>query len=109
MLLGAFWATCARLVTVAAVLPLSALATFILMRWYGMSANLMSLAGLAIAMGMLVDAAVVVVENIETHLAHEAARGKLPAACTWCSGGARGGCLVASGHPDHRGRVPACC
>ena len=54
---------------VALILPLSALATFILMRWFNMSANLMSLGGLAIAIGMLVDAAVVVVENIVTHLA----------------------------------------
>lgn len=50
---------------VALILPLSALATFVLMRQWGLSANLMSLGGLAIAIGMLVDAAVVVVENIE--------------------------------------------
>jgi len=56
-------------ISVALVLPLAALATFILMRQFGMSANLMSLGGLAIAIGMLVDAAVVVVENITTHLA----------------------------------------
>ena len=61
---------------VAVTLPLAALATFILMRQYGMSANLMSLGGLAIAIGMLVDAAVVVVENIVTHLAHDP--GRLP-------------------------------
>ena len=58
-------------VLVALVLPLSALFTFILMRQFDMSANLMSLGGLAIAIGMLVDAAVVVVENIVTHLAHD--------------------------------------
>ena len=52
---------------VACILPLSALATFLLMQAYGLSANLMSLGGLAIAIGMLVDAAVVVVENIEAH------------------------------------------
>ncbi|HEY0721594.1 MAG TPA: CusA/CzcA family heavy metal efflux RND transporter [Gammaproteobacteria bacterium] len=56
--------------TVALVLPLAALATFLLMRQFGLSANLMSLGGLAIAIGMLVDAAVVVVENVVTHLAH---------------------------------------
>lgn len=54
--------------TVAVVLPLSALWTFLLMRWAGVSANLMSLGGLAIAIGMLVDAAVVVVENIVARL-----------------------------------------
>ncbi len=65
-------------VVVAMVLPLAALATFILMRQFGMSANLMSLGGLSIAIGMLVDAAVVVVENIVTHLAHDSAAKKLP-------------------------------
>ena len=57
--------------TVAVTLPLAALATFLLMRQFGLSANLMSLGGLAIAIGMLVDAAVVVVENIVSHLAHD--------------------------------------
>jgi cobalt-zinc-cadmium resistance protein CzcA len=55
---------------VAVVLPLSALWTFLLMHWFGLSANLMSLGGLAIAIGLLVDAAVVVVENVVAHL-HE--------------------------------------
>ncbi len=64
--------------TVALVLPLSALATFILMRQFGLSANLMSLGGLAIAIGMLVDAAVVVVENVVTHLARHQGRESLP-------------------------------
>jgi len=44
----------------------------------GMSANLMSLGGLAIAIGMLVDAAVVVVENLITHLAHVEKAQRLP-------------------------------
>ncbi|MDA3876231.1 MAG: CusA/CzcA family heavy metal efflux RND transporter [Halothiobacillus sp.] len=57
-------------VTVAITLPMAALITFILMKEVGMSANLMSLGGLAIAIGMLVDAAVVVVENTVDHLAH---------------------------------------
>lgn len=50
---------------VALILPLSALGTFILMKQFNLSANLMSLGGLAIAIGMLVDAAVVVVENLQ--------------------------------------------
>ncbi|MDD5180828.1 MAG: CusA/CzcA family heavy metal efflux RND transporter [Gallionellaceae bacterium] len=54
---------------VALTLPLAVLTTFILMQQFGMSANLMSLGGLAIAIGMLVDAAVVVVENVINHLA----------------------------------------
>jgi len=57
--------------TVALVLPLAALVTFIFMYMFGMSANLMSLGGLAIAIGMLVDAAVVVVENVVSHLSRE--------------------------------------
>ncbi|OZB73355.1 MAG: CusA/CzcA family heavy metal efflux RND transporter [Lysobacterales bacterium 13-68-4] len=78
VLLGAFLGNVRAAITVAVVLPLAALATFILMRAGGMSANLMSLGGLAIAIGMLVDAAVVVVENIVQHLAHDKAGGKLP-------------------------------
>jgi len=58
-------------VVVALALPLAVLSTFIMMRQFGMSANLMSLGGLAIAIGMLVDAAVVVVENVINHLAHQ--------------------------------------
>jgi cobalt-zinc-cadmium resistance protein CzcA len=56
---------------VALTLPLAVLITFILMQEFDMSANLMSLGGLAIAIGMLVDAAVVVVENIINHLANK--------------------------------------
>jgi cobalt-zinc-cadmium resistance protein CzcA len=52
--------------TVALVLPLSVMFTFIMMKLFDVSANLMSLGGLAIAIGILVDAAVVVVENIHT-------------------------------------------
>ena len=64
--------------TVALALPMAAMVTFILMKAAGMSANLMSLGGLAIAIGMLVDAAVVVVENIITHLAHKEKAERLP-------------------------------
>lgn len=63
---------------VALALPLAALFTFILMNYMGMSANLMSLGGLAIAIGMLVDAAVVVVENLITHMAHIEKARRLP-------------------------------
>ncbi len=63
---------------VALSLPLAALATFILMSQFGLTANLMSLGGLAIAIGMLVDASVVVVENIMVYLADENKRKKLP-------------------------------
>ncbi len=51
-------------VIVAASLPFSILLTFALMAQLGISANLMSLGGLAIGIGMMVDAAIVVVENV---------------------------------------------
>ncbi|MBL4852876.1 MAG: efflux RND transporter permease subunit [Robiginitomaculum sp.] len=54
--------------TVALILPLSVLFTFIMMYMFGVTANLMSLGGLAVAIGILVDAGVVVVENIHSRL-----------------------------------------
>jgi cobalt-zinc-cadmium resistance protein CzcA len=65
-------------VAVAVVLPLAACTTFVLMQQFGISANLMSLGGLAIAIGMLVDAAVVVVENVATHLGANGKNVKVP-------------------------------
>ena len=80
LLLLAFLGNLRAALVVALMLPLSALATFIMMRFFGLSANLMSLGGLAIAIGMLVDAAVVVVENVESQLtgSADAAPDKLP-------------------------------
>ena len=54
---------------VALVLPLSAMIAFIALKAIGYSANLMSLGGLAIGIGMIVDGAVVMTENIYRHLA----------------------------------------
>ncbi len=78
ILLIAFLGNLRAALTVALALPLAALITFMLMNYYGMSANLMSLGGLAIAIGMLVDGAVVVVENIITHLANKEKAERLP-------------------------------
>lgn len=50
-------------VAVSVILPLSISVAFVMMKEYGLSANLMSLGGLAIAIGILVDSAVVMVEN----------------------------------------------
>ena len=55
-------------VIVALALPMAVLLTFIFMRSIGLTANLMSLGGLAIAVGILVDGAVVVVENVVERL-----------------------------------------
>ena len=57
------WGNLRAALVVALILPLSALATFVPHAPVGLSANLMSLGGLAIAIGMLVDAAVVVVKT----------------------------------------------
>jgi heavy metal efflux system protein len=56
---------------VALTLPLAILSTFLIMQQVGLSANLMSLGGLAISLGMIVDAAIVQVENVERHLGEQ--------------------------------------
>ncbi len=60
-------------------LPLSMLFTFVTMRVVGLSANLMSLGGLAISIGMIIDATIIQVENVQRHLSEAgAAVRKLP-------------------------------
>lgn len=49
-------------------LPLSLLLTFIVMKSVGLDANLMSLGGLAISIGMIIDATIIQVENVQRHL-----------------------------------------
>ena len=51
-------------------LPLGVLAAFVVMHQQGISANLLSLGGIAIAIGAMVDAAVVMIENAHKHLEH---------------------------------------
>ena len=51
-------------------LPLGILAAFIVMNYQGVNANIMSLGGIAIAIGAMVDAAVVMIENAHKHLEH---------------------------------------
>ena len=51
-------------------LPLTFLISFIVMGSVGLTSNLMSLGGLAFSVGMVVDASIVVVENVRRHLAH---------------------------------------
>jgi Cu(I)/Ag(I) efflux system membrane protein CusA/SilA len=54
-------------------LPLGILISFVVMRWIGVNANIMSLGGIAIAIGAMVDAAIVMIENMHKHLEREAA------------------------------------
>jgi Cu(I)/Ag(I) efflux system membrane protein CusA/SilA len=49
-------------------LPIGVLAAFILMKWQGINANIMSLGGIAIAIGAMVDGAIVMIENLHKHL-----------------------------------------
>jgi cobalt-zinc-cadmium resistance protein CzcA len=65
-------------IVVALTLPFAAVTTFLMMSLFGLTANLMSLGGLAIAIGMLVDAAVVVVENTVEQLARQKPESRLP-------------------------------
>jgi len=61
-------------------LPLGVLAAFLVMYYQGVNANIMSLGGIAIAIGAMVDAAVVMIENAHKHLEawHEAHPDRLP-------------------------------
>ncbi|HEY8163856.1 MAG TPA: CusA/CzcA family heavy metal efflux RND transporter [Methylocystis sp.] len=70
ILLALFLGNLRAALVVSVILPLAALSTFGIMKWWGLSANIMSLGGLAIAIGLLVDCAVVVVENVEHRLSH---------------------------------------
>ncbi len=55
-------------------LPLAILLSFVAMRYIGLGSNIMSLAGIAIAIGAMVDASIIMIENAHKHLEHEAAR-----------------------------------
>ena len=50
------------------MLPIGILAAFLLMKWQGINANIMSLGGIAIAIGAMVDGAIVMIENAHKHL-----------------------------------------
>jgi len=50
------------------ILPLGILASFIIMEWQGVNANIMSLGGIAIAVGAMVDAAIVMIENAHKYI-----------------------------------------
>lgn len=76
---------------VALSLPICTLVAAICMGWAGLSANLMSLGGIAIAIGMLGDASIVIVENASRHLSDESnkSRKKIKILVTSCQEVAR--------------------
>jgi Cu(I)/Ag(I) efflux system membrane protein CusA/SilA len=57
---------------ISSILPIAVLATFILMRYLGIEANIVALSGIAIAIGVMVDVGVIFVENILRHIEEEA-------------------------------------
>ncbi len=77
---------------IALAIPLSIVATFVLMYFAGLSLNIMTLGGLALGVGLLVDNAIVVIENIYRHL--QAGKGKIEAAIDGAS--EVGGAIFAS-------------
>ena len=59
---------------IATAIPISVVGTFLMMTFFGRNINVISLAGLAFAVGMVVDAAIVVLENIDRHRAQGESR-----------------------------------
>ena len=55
-------------------LPLAVLMALLMMRWIGLTSNIMSLGGIAIAIGAMVDAAIVMIENAHKHIEREEAK-----------------------------------
>ncbi len=77
ILLVVFLGNLRAALVVTLILPFAALAAFLLMRTFGLSANLMSLGGLAIAIGMIVDSAIVVTENAVERINEDVGSNKL--------------------------------
>ena len=71
-------------------LPVGVLMSFIAMRYFGINANIMSLGGIAITVGAMVDGAIVMIENAHKHLEHDTAKNGAPLTSTqrWRSIGA---------------------
>ena len=61
----------------ALAIPTTLAITFLFLHWTGETLNLMSLGGLAVAIGLIIDDTVVVVENIARHLTPDAAKSGL--------------------------------
>ena len=71
-------------------LPVSILIAFVLMRHFGITSNIMSLAGIAIAIGVLVDAAIVITENVIRHCEKAEEEKKCSVLSAQCSDGTSG-------------------
>ena len=86
-------------------LPIGVLAAFIVMRAQGVNANIMSLGGIAIAVGAMLDAAIVMIENAHKHLEAWRAQ-RLPLPRRGGEGGGEGDAAIAprpAPHPATRG------
>ncbi len=57
-------------------LPLGIVLALAATRWVGVNANIMSLGGIAIAIGAMIDAAIVMIENLHKHIEHEPTRSR---------------------------------
>jgi HAE1 family hydrophobic/amphiphilic exporter-1 len=68
-LLHLLWRSSPATLVVSLAMPISIVATFILIHFAGLTLNMVSLGGLALGIGMLVDNSVVVIENISRHMA----------------------------------------
>ncbi|MEC4114196.1 efflux RND transporter permease subunit [Myroides pelagicus] len=62
-------------IIISSILPIGVLATFIIMKYMGVDANIVALSGIAIAIGVMVDVGVVFVESIIQHMEQEKAKG----------------------------------
>lgn len=76
VLVGLFLLHLRSSMVIVITLPLAVLMAFIVMKWQGINANIMSLGGIAIAIGDMVDGAIVMVENAHKHLSDAITRKK---------------------------------
>jgi len=74
IVVGTFLFHAGSIITIVLSLPLAALIAFLLMYYMGISSNIMSLGGIAIAIGVMVDSGCVITENIYRHLADKQAK-----------------------------------
>ncbi len=86
LILLAFLRSWRATLVAALALPTTLAITFLFMYWIGETLNLMSLGGLAVAIGLIIDDTVVVIENIARHLHADSAKGNAGAAIDAASG-----------------------